>query len=64
MKEIEKFKILVHLLPPLQRDTIILKLFQNLTFKEIAVKTNCDINTALARFQLGIDRLRKLSDRE
>ncbi|MCX8473022.1 MAG: RNA polymerase subunit sigma-24, partial [Sediminibacterium sp.] len=55
-------KELIELLPPMQRDTIILKLYKNLKFKEIAKQTNCDINTALARFRLGIERLKKLAD--
>ena len=62
--EIENLKNLVDLLPPLQRDVILLKLYKDLKFKEIANQTNCDINTALARFRLGIERLRKLTDRD
>jgi RNA polymerase sigma-70 factor (ECF subfamily) len=43
-----------------QREVIILRLFGNLSFNEIAKITNVSVNTALGRMRYGLINLRKL----
>ena len=43
-----------------QREVIVLRHFANLSFKEIAEKTNCSINTALGRMRYGLINIRKM----
>ncbi|MFN5422008.1 MAG: RNA polymerase sigma factor [bacterium] len=47
-------------LPQDQREVIVLRHFANLSFKEIAEKTNCSINTALGRMRYGLMNIRKM----
>ncbi len=47
-------------LPEDQREVIILRHYADMSFKEIAVATNCSINTALGRMRYGLINLRKL----
>jgi RNA polymerase sigma-70 factor (ECF subfamily) len=47
-------------LPEDQREVIILRHFADMSFKEIASKTDCSINTALGRMRYGLINLRKL----
>ena len=56
----EKIRQLLDLLPQEQREVIVLRHFANLSFKEIAEKTNCNINTALGRMRYGLINLRKM----
>lgn len=51
---------LVDLLPEEQREIIVLRHYADLSFKEIAVMTNCSINTALGRMRYGLINLRKM----
>lgn len=51
---------MLDLLPEDQREVIVLRHFANLSFKEIAEKTNCSINTALGRMRYGLINLRKM----
>lgn len=51
---------LLNKLPEDQREVIVMRHFANLSFKEIAEKTNCSINTALGRMRYGLINLRKL----
>ena len=51
---------LVHLLPKVQRDVVVMRHYQGLSFKEIAEETNVSINTALGRMRYAIINLRKL----
>ena len=46
-----------------QADLIELRFFQELSFKEIADKTNCSINTALGRMRYALMNLRKIIDK-
>lgn len=55
-------KKLIYELPHQQRDVIILRHYNGLSFKEIAEETNVSINTALGRMRYGILNLRKLMD--
>lgn len=56
----EMLRRLLDTLPQEQREVIVLRHYANLSFKEIAEKTNCSINTALGRMRYGLINLRKL----
>lgn len=58
----ELVRRLLDTLPQEQREVIVLRHFANLSFKEIAEKTNCSINTALGRMRYGLINLRKLME--
>src|SRR3954470_16641727 len=47
----DRIKQLLDLLPPDQREVIVLRHFADLSFKQIAEMTNCGINTALGRMR-------------
>ena len=47
-------------LPDDQREVIVMRHFAELSFKEIAEKTNCSINTALGRMRYALINLRRL----
>ena len=49
-------------LPPAQREVLILRHYDQLTFREIAEKTNVSINTALGRMRYALINLRKMAD--
>jgi RNA polymerase sigma-70 factor (ECF subfamily) len=51
---------LVHLLPDVQKEVVMMRHYQGLSFKEIAEETNVSINTALGRMRYAIINLRKL----
>jgi len=42
-----------------QREVLVLKIFDGMTFREIAEATVAPINTVTARYRYGIDRLRR-----
>jgi RNA polymerase sigma factor (sigma-70 family) len=48
------------MLPEEQKEVIILRHYADLSFKEIAVMTNCSMNTALGRMRYGLINLRKI----
>lgn len=58
---LQDVKHLVTLLPETQREVLIMRYFDDLSFKEIAEKTNCSINTALGRMRYAIMNLKKLA---
>ena len=47
-------------LPQNQYDVLKMRLYQNMSFKEIAERTNVSINTSLGRMRYGLINLRKL----
>ena len=53
---------MLDMLPEDQREVIVMRHFANLSFKEIAEKTNCSINTALGRMRYGLINLRKMME--
>ena len=55
-----KVRKMLELLPEDQREVIVLRHYGDLSFKEIAVLTNCSINTALGRMRYGLMNLRKM----
>lgn len=56
----ETLRKMLDSLPQDQREVIVLRHFANLSFKEIAEKTNCSINTALGRMRYGLINIRKM----
>lgn len=58
----ERIRQMISKLPQDQREVIVLRHFANLSFKEIAEKTNCSINTALGRMRYGLINLRRMME--
>lgn len=56
----DRVRQMLDMLPEEQREIIVLRHYANLSFKEIAVITNCSINTALGRMRYGLINLRKM----
>lgn len=52
---------LIKELPEPQREVLIMRYYKNLSFKDIAEKTNVSINTALGRMRYAILNLRRLA---
>lgn len=50
-------------LPPDQLEVVRMRIFLDMSFKEIAEETNVSINTALGRMRYGVMNLRKLVDK-
>jgi RNA polymerase sigma-70 factor (ECF subfamily) len=57
-----RIREMLDLLPEDQREVIVMRHFANLSFKEIAAKTNCSINTTLGRMRYGLINLRKMME--
>jgi RNA polymerase sigma factor (sigma-70 family) len=51
---------MIDMLPEDQREVIILRHYADLSFKEIAELTKCNINTALGRMRYGLINLRRM----
>jgi len=58
---LSEVKQLIALLPENQRKVLMMRFYDELSFKEIAEKTNCSINTALGRMRYAIMNLKKLA---
>ena len=54
-------KRLVEALPETQREVVIMRFYQELSFKEIAEQSNVSINTSLGRMRYALMNLRKLT---
>lgn len=54
-------KYLIQELPELQRQVLMMRYYQNLSFKEIAEITGVSINTALGRMRYAILNLRRIA---
>ncbi|MBQ0073785.1 MAG: sigma-70 family RNA polymerase sigma factor [Prevotella sp.] len=52
---------LVQYLPEAQREVVMMRYYQNLSFKEIAAITNVSINTSLARMRYALINMRRLA---
>jgi RNA polymerase sigma-70 factor (ECF subfamily) len=57
-------RLLIEELPADQRQVIIMRHFQGLSFKEIAEQTNVSINTALGRMRYALINLRKIIEQK
>ena len=55
-------RLLVGQLPPLQREVLEMRYYQDMSFKEIAENTGVSSNTALGRMRYAILNLRKIAD--
>lgn len=51
---------LIHMLPPDQREVVIMRTYYDMSFKEIADVTNVSINTSLGRMRYALINLKKL----
>ena len=58
---LQDVKRLMNALPETQREVVFMRFFQELSFKEIAEKTNVSINTSLGRMRYALMNLRKLT---
>ena len=58
----EKVRKLVDMLPPEQREVVILRHYADMSFKEIAKLTRVSINTALGRMRYALINIRKLME--
>lgn len=54
-------KKLIAMLPDSQREVVLMRYYEELSFKEIAKKTGVSINTALGRMRYALINLRKLA---
>lgn len=58
LKEVQE---LINLIPDAQREVVLMRLEEEMSFKEIAEKKHCSINTALGRMRYAILNLRQLA---
>jgi RNA polymerase sigma-70 factor (ECF subfamily) len=58
---LKEVKELIALLRDSQREVLMMRVYDELSFKEIAEKTNCSINTALGRMRYAIINLRHMA---
>ena len=52
---------LLDMLPPIQREVVYMRFFQQLSFKEIADTTSVSINTALGRMRYALLNMRRMA---
>lgn len=58
---ISDIKVLIAKLPESQRQVLLMRYYEDMSFKEIAQQTNCSINTALGRMRYALLNLKKMS---
>jgi RNA polymerase sigma-70 factor (ECF subfamily) len=56
----DRIRSLVDMLPPEQREVVILRHYADMSFKEIASLTSVSINTALGRMRYALINIRKM----
>jgi RNA polymerase sigma-70 factor (ECF subfamily) len=54
----------IQYLPEPQRDILLMRIYQDLSFKEIAEKKDISINTALGRMRYAILNIRKMMEKQ
>lgn len=59
----DDIRALIQSLPDEQRQVLVMRYYQNLSFKEIAEKTGVSINTALGRMRYAIMNLRRTAEK-
>lgn len=59
----DDLKKLIHELPKDQREVLEMRIYQDLSFKEISELTGVSINTALGRMRYALMNLRKVIDK-
>lgn len=63
MRHLKKYiRQRIHKLPPEQREVVIMRVQHDMSFKEIADRTQVSINTALGRMRYAILNLKKQSE--
>ena len=63
-EQIEKdLRSIIEFLPSDQREVLYMRMFKDLSFKEIAEETDVSINTALGRMRYALLNLRKLIEK-
>ena len=58
---VSDIKELIAKLPENQRQVLLMRYYEDMSFKEIAQLTNCSINTALGRMRYALINLKKMS---
>ena len=53
---------LIKALPQSQREVLLMRYYKNMSFKEIAERTQVSINTALGRMRYAILNMRRIAD--
>ena len=53
---------LIKALPESQREVLLMRYYKNMSFKEIAERTQVSINTALGRMRYAILNMRRIAD--
>ena len=56
----EQVRQVLNMLPPEQREVIVLRHYAYMNFKEIAQLTGCSVNTALGRMRYGLQNMRSI----
>jgi RNA polymerase sigma-70 factor (ECF subfamily) len=56
-------KKLIEGLPPDQKQVLVMRMYQDMSFKEISESTGVSINTALGRMRYALMNLRKVIDK-
>ncbi len=57
---VSDIRSLIAKLPDSQREVLLMRYYEDMSFKEIAEKTHCSINTALGRMRYAILNLKKM----
>ena len=57
---IDKIRVLIEQLPADQKAVLKMRMYEELSFQEIADKTNVSINTALGRMRYALINIRKI----
>lgn len=58
----KRARMMLDLIPYEQREVIVMRLYGDLSFKQIAALTEVSVNTALGRMRYGLLSLRKIAD--
>ena len=58
----DKVSKMIDMLPEDQREVIVMRHYADMSFKEIAILTNCSINTALGRMRYALINLRRIME--
>lgn len=61
-KILEKIKAIILELPDDEREIVVLKHFADLTFREISELTGVNLNTALSKMRIALQRIRKMAE--
>ncbi len=62
-QSLDDVRMMIDLLPEAQREVVVMRFYQELSFKEIAELTNVSINTALGRMRYAMINLKRMAQR-